>query len=70
MNEINKTHENQFGYKNKTSCTQALFVFKETIIKHVENNMHIFAALLDAFKAFDNLWIQALYLKMKKKTFF
>ena len=55
MNEINKTHENQFGYKNKTSCTQALFVFKETIIKHVKNNMHIFAALLDGMKAFDNL---------------
>ena len=28
MKEINKTHENQFGYKNKTSCTHALFVFK------------------------------------------
>jgi hypothetical protein len=67
MKEINKTHENQFGYKNKTSCTHALFVFKETIIKHVENNTHIFAALLDAIKAFDNLWRQALYLKMKKK---
>jgi hypothetical protein len=56
MTEINKTHDNQFGYKNKTSCTHALFVFKETIIKKVENNMHIFAALLDAIKAFDNLW--------------
>jgi len=67
MSEINKTHDNQFGYKNKTSCTHALFVFKETIIKQVENNMHIFAALLDAIKAFDNLWRQALYLKMKKK---
>jgi hypothetical protein len=55
MNEINKTHENQFDYKNKTSCTHALFVFKETIIKHVENNMYIFAALLDAIKAFDNV---------------
>ncbi len=45
----------------------ALFVYKETIIKQVENNMHIFAALLDAIIAFDNLWRQALYLKMKKK---
>ena len=70
MSEINKTHDNQFGYKNKTSCTQALFVFKETIIKQVKNNMHIFAALLNAIKAFENLWRQALYLKMKKKTFF
>jgi hypothetical protein len=67
MKEINKTHENQFGYKNKTSCTHAVFVLEETRIKHVENNTHIFVALLDAIKAFDILWRQALYLKMKKK---
>jgi hypothetical protein len=57
-----------FGYKNKTSCTQALFIFKEMIIKHVENNLHIFGALLDAIKSFDNLWRQALYLKNEKKV--
>jgi hypothetical protein len=27
---------------------------------------HIFAAFLDAIKAFDNLWRQALFLKLKK----
>ena len=70
MSEINKKHDNQFGYKNKTSCTHALFVFKETIIKQVENKFPIFAALLDAIKAFDNLWRQALYLKMKKRIFY
>jgi hypothetical protein len=69
MSGINKTHENQFGYKNKTSCTHALFVFKETIVKHIENKTTILAVLLDAIKAFDNLWRQALYLKMKKKDF-
>jgi hypothetical protein len=32
----------------------------------LENNKHCFASFLDAIKAFDNLWRQALYLKMKK----
>jgi hypothetical protein len=57
---------NQFGYKNKTSCTHALFVFKETIVRHLDNKQYLFAAFLDAIKAFDNLWRQALFLKIKK----
>ena len=71
MDKINNTHINQFGYKNKTSCTHALFAFKETIIRHLDNKQYIFAAFLDAIKAFDNLWRQALFLKLKKsKNFF
>jgi hypothetical protein len=66
INSINNTHINQFGYKNKTSCTHILFAFKETITWFLENNKHCFASFLDAIKAFDNLWRQALYLKMKK----
>ena len=66
MNFISKTHENQFGYKNRTSCTHALFVFKEIVIKYLDNKMLCFAAFLDAIKAFDNLWRQALFLKIKK----
>jgi hypothetical protein len=64
INSINNTHTNQFGYKNKTSCSHGLFTFKETIIWFLENNKHCYAAFLDAIKAFDNLWRQALYLKM------
>ena len=37
MDKINNTHINQFGYKNKTSCTHALFVFIETIARHLDN---------------------------------
>jgi hypothetical protein len=66
MDKINLTHANQFGYKYKTSCSHALFIFKETIIRYLENKQHIFAAFLDAIKAFDNLWRQALFLKLKK----
>jgi hypothetical protein len=66
MNFIFKTHENQFGYKNLTSCTRALFVFKEIVIKYLDNKTLCFAAFLIAIKAFYNLWRQALFLKMKK----
>jgi hypothetical protein len=63
------TSEFQFGYKKKISCSHALFSFKETIIKHLEDKMKIYAAKLDAVKAFDKLWREGLYYKMKKKKF-
>jgi hypothetical protein len=30
--QISNTHRNQFGYKQNTSCTHALFAFKELAI--------------------------------------
>ena len=65
--ELDNTHQNQFGYKHQTSCTHALFVFKETIIKHLEEKKHLFAISLDAVKAFDRLWRNALFYKLKNK---
>ena len=62
--EINNTHNNQFGYKKKTSCTHAIFAFKETIIKYLEENQICYAAQLDAIKAFDRIWREALYAKL------
>ena len=66
--QISNTHQNQFGYKNKTSCTHALFAFKELAIKCIENKQHLFALSLDAVKAFDRLWRDALFLKVKLKA--
>ena len=65
--ELGLTHRNQFGYKNKTSCTHALFAFKETIVKHLEEKKHIFAVQLDAVKAFDRVWRDGLFYKLKNK---
>jgi hypothetical protein len=48
-------------------CQSSNVCGNDGISSKMINNMHIFAALLDAIKAFDNLWRQALYLKMKKK---
>ena len=60
---------NQFKYKFKTSCSHALFAFKELAIKCIEDKKILFAAKLDAVKAFDRLWRDAL-LKVKKKVNF
>jgi hypothetical protein len=43
LNEIKETLQKQFGYKSRTSCTHALFIFKETIIKHLDANKSIIA---------------------------
>jgi hypothetical protein len=59
--------KNKFGYKRKTSCTHDLFVFKETIIKYLEEKKHCFAVSLDPVKAFDKVWREALFLKLKNK---
>ena len=64
------TSEFQFGYKRKISCSHALFAFKETIIKYLEDKLTIYAAKLDAVKAFDKLWREGLFYKMKKKKIF
>ena len=55
MPELHITHENQFGYKKKTSCSHTLFAFKETVIKYLEEKKPIFAASMDAIKAFDRV---------------
>ena len=66
--QLSVTHMNQFGYKFKTSCSHALFAFKELAIKCIEDKKLLFAAKLDAVKAFDRLWRDALFLKVKKKV--
>ena len=66
--QLSNTHQNQFGYKNKTSCTHALFAFKELAVKCMDKKQHLFALSLDAVKAFDRLWRDALFFKVKIKV--
>ena len=54
--QITQFHENQFGYKKNTSCSHALFTFKETVIQYLDKKQHCFAVSLDAVKAFDRIW--------------
>jgi hypothetical protein len=67
--ELKQTHQNQFGYKAKTSCTHALFAMKETAINYIRQKSQLFVASLDAIKAFDLLSRSALFYKMLKKKF-
>jgi hypothetical protein len=39
--DITNTHDNQFGYKNKTGCIHALFCVKETISNLIENKKRV-----------------------------
>jgi hypothetical protein len=61
------SHVNQFGFKEKTSCNHALFTLKETILNYTENKTGIKIASLDAEKAFDKVWRDALFFKIIKK---
>ena len=66
--EIKNTHMNQFD-KNNTSCSHALFTFKETIIHYLDKKQHYFAVSFDAVKAFDRVWREAFfYFLFLKKT--
>ena len=61
------SHSNQFGFKEKTSCNHALFTLKETILNYTENRTGIKIVSLDAEKAFDKVWRDALFYKIIKK---
>ena len=45
----------QFGFKKKTGCIDALFVFNETIRYFTCRDCKVYSAFLDASKAFDKV---------------
>jgi retron-type reverse transcriptase len=59
--------ENQFGYKSKTSCKNAYFVVNEAISYYNSGDSTLHLASLDATKAFDKLWRDGLFFKLKDK---
>ena len=61
------TSVNQFGFKKRTSCDQAIFVVKETIANYLDNGSSCRLAALDAEKAFDKVWRQGLFYKLIDK---
>lgn len=50
-----ETFDSQFGFKKNHSTDQCIFVLKETIHYFVDNGSPVFAAFLDASKAFDRV---------------
>jgi hypothetical protein len=64
INPALKNHKNQFGFKQRSSCTLALFTMRETILNYIENNSCLYLVSLDAEKAFDKLWREGLFFKL------
>ena len=68
MEFLKSSSSNQFGYKKKTSCKHAFFTVNETIHYFRKGKSDIFAASLDASKAFDKLWRAGLFEMMIEKA--
>ena len=64
---IKNTSDNQFGYKEHTSCKSAYFIVKEAIEFYEKGDSPIHVVSLDAVKAFDKLWRAGLFYKLKEK---
>jgi len=56
---------NQFGYRHRTSCKHAYFAVNETIAFYRKGGSKVHVVSLDASKAFDKLWRDGLFFKLK-----
>ena len=56
--------ELQFGFKQKTSTSHALYVLKSTINRFTMNRSNVYAAFLDCSKAFDRISHYGLFIKL------
>ena len=65
--ELFKVQKNQFGFRKKTSCNHAIFVLKETVLNYTQKKTSCKIASLDAEKAFDKVWRDGLFYKLKQK---
>ena len=65
---LKHTNSKQFGYKNNTSCKNAFYIANEVInyYKHGDTNVHVVS--LDAAKAFDKVWREGLFFKLKDRS--
>jgi hypothetical protein len=62
--ELENTSNFQFGFKNQMSTLHPLFLLKEIINTHLEENMPLYIASLDSEKAYDSIWRDGLFFKL------
>ena len=65
MDFLMKPVPNQFGYREKTSCKNAVFLVNEVIAQYEQDKSNIHIVSLDAEKAFDKVWREGLFFKLK-----
>ena len=56
----------QFGFKNAVSTHQPIFLLKELINKYVKEKAPLYIASLDAEKAYDSVWRDGIFFKIKE----
>jgi hypothetical protein len=59
---------NQFGYAKKTSCKNAFFIANEVLSYYETGGSNCHVISLDAAKAFDKMWREGLFFKLKRDT--
>jgi len=57
-----------FGFKKKSSCSHALFAFNESIRYFTNSQTKVYAAFLDASKAFDKVLHNAFFVKLLRRN--
>ena len=75
LHETNKYHKDnnkQFGFKKSSSCSHAIFMLKQSIIKAATDGKRLYVAAIDASKAFDKvnrdiLWCKLIDLKINSR---
>ena len=65
---LDNLHPNQFGYKKFTSCKSAFMMVNETLHHYDAGGSNCHVVSLDAAKAFDKLWRDGLFYKLKDIT--
>lgn len=57
----------QFGFKSLISTHQPIFLLKELVNKYKAENSPLYIAALDAEKAYDSVWRDGIFYKLKIK---
>ena len=65
--ELEKVHTNQFGFRKGISTLHPLFLVKETINRFSSHKTQCYLVKLDAEKAYDFLWRDGLFHKLRDK---
>ena len=67
MDHIFQFNNKQFGYKANTSCKHASFIINETLSYYKKGDSPCYVISLDMKKAFDRMWCDGLFSKLKDK---
>jgi hypothetical protein len=63
-NILFNTSKLQFGFKKQISTLHPLFLLKELIHKHIEEETPLYIASLDSEKAYDSVWRGGIFIKL------